>query len=136
MGNSLGTATGTGVDAVPTVKLILTVLPLVRKLSETLADQTSKRDMRYDFLVNIRTSAGILVAYLRDIEADGQTASFAPQISLLADCLEEIFSRRVIIHGLHVGVARFEEISLPLMDNEGIQVPSPPFCPEDRFYVR
>jgi hypothetical protein len=112
MGNSIGTATGTGVDTVPTLKLLLIVLPLVSKLSETLADQTSKQDRRYDFLVNIRTSTGILLAYLENIEADGQTASFATQISQLADCLEDVFSRRVIIHGFHVGVARFEDMRI------------------------
>ncbi|KAK6443771.1 hypothetical protein FP744_10000019 [Trichoderma asperellum] len=60
-------------------------------------------DDRYNYVVNIQSSAGILVTHLRAIEEDDKTESFKSQLRQLADCLEEIFSTRVIsISGLNV----------------------------------
>ena len=99
MGNVLGTPTRGGVEKGHNLKLILSVLPVVGILSKKLADKTMKRDRRdkrHGYLVNIQTSAGILTAHLKEIEEDGDTESFEPQINQLADCLEEIFSDQAI----------------------------------------
>lgn len=96
MGNLSSTAKGVNVAKGCNLELVLSVLPVVASVSKSLADNTNKRDKRHGYLINIQTSAHILMGHLNEIEEDGATGSFASQINQLADCLEEIFSDEVM----------------------------------------
>ncbi|RSL83722.1 hypothetical protein CEP51_004336 [Fusarium floridanum] len=96
MGNVLGTVAAGDVEEEHSLKLVLSILPVVGDLSKRLASKFGKRDKRYSYLVNIQTSAGILTAHLNEIEEDGDTKSFEPEINEVADCLENIFSNQVV----------------------------------------
>lgn len=139
MGIVLGTATGGGAEKGHNLKLVLSVLRVVRSLSKKLADRTGKtdkRDKRYGYLGNIQTSAGILTAQLEQIEEGGDTESFETQINELADCLEGIFSDQVIkLSKLKVSNARFRWLTNAVNRYAGAQAPPTPCSPGDRLDI-
>ncbi|KAL5089025.1 hypothetical protein Trisim1_006167 [Trichoderma cf. simile WF8] len=103
MGNPFSKATSSGAKTPDiTLKLLISVLPLIHKLSNRLMDvfgkddEDDEDDERLDYLINIRTSAIILNISLNIIQNDGKATSFESEINQLADCLEEIFSSQLI----------------------------------------
>ena len=71
--------------------LVLSALPVLRRVSDGLSRKFGLRDRRSDFLNNIQSSAFELEGHLDKIKRTDDIQRFEDQISQLAYYLEEIF---------------------------------------------
>jgi hypothetical protein len=78
------------------LKLALPMLRMMGELSQKLADKTDIMDKRYDHLVHIQTSAGVLVRHIERFDKLDDIKPLEPRINQVADCLEGMLNERVV----------------------------------------